>query len=949
MKILQPSWVHHDDKPIFSIDVHPGGEKFATGGQGNDSGRVVIWNLVPVIDEEAERDKNVPRILCQMDNHLACVNCVRWSGSGTMLASCGDDKLIMIWKRSAGGGSSFGAGKTAEHWRCAATLRGHAGDVLDLAWSPQDKYIASCSVDNTVIIWDAKDFPTILRVMKGHTGLVKGVTWDPVGKFVASQSDDKTLKLWKTSDFSLFKTITEPFEECGGTTHILRLSWSPDGQYLVSAHAMNGGGPTAQIIERDGWKCDKDFVGHRKAVTCVRFHNSILKRTVPNGNKSQQYCCLAVGARDKSLSVWLTALQRPLVVVHDLFDDSILDLSWSHNGYILLTCSGDGHVACLQFSSDELGTPLSEEDKNNLYQRMYGKDITLDINAQSDKDMIIENAELLNISQNKIVPPTLIPQQSPTPVLKTSNTANDTSIKTVQKTTTTSAVTSTIIPTSQEQTQRPILKQIETKTSDGKRRITPMFIPLNDTVTTPLSSNEFSSSSASKSEIIKVETISDDPPQPTTIPKTNGTDLIPSHSSKLEDKTGKLDNRLKKMTLAPAQVDSIPEGDSSESAAKSSISQQNLRQITQPPPASGKANPLPGVQTRGVGDYRIQIANNSIKSGYGALCRIVGNLLSVPRADKKVWETVIGSPVVSVAVSRKNVLLCSLDGGIRFLDIGTGSPLLPVISLTSPVVLSCFSANCKLGAVLTENSTLRIWDLVDLSIYLSANCADIMGTSFASLFHVTDQGIPFIVLANGSSYSYSKKLESWIIANSADPITRHGLISTKAGAPIRNVKTFPLATIQSFSTSSPLKARSFVENSNNGWQNSAMLAFVENQIKIAEMINSQNEMKHWYLMLGFQLGQYGDESKIRQVLDGLMGSSFNMLENGHEPDSKIAGISKLVLAGEILDQLKAHPQWQRIYMEYNDQLKMCQKQPSAALNPTPPPSSEEVSKSNGSA
>lgn len=32
---------------------------------------------------------------------------------------------------------------------------------------------------------------------------------------------------------------------------------------------MNGGGPTAQIIERDGWKTDKDFVGHRKAITCV--------------------------------------------------------------------------------------------------------------------------------------------------------------------------------------------------------------------------------------------------------------------------------------------------------------------------------------------------------------------------------------------------------------------------------------------------------------------------------------------------------------------------------------------------------------------------------------------------------------------------------------------------------------------------------------------------------
>ena len=57
--------------------------------------------------------------------------------------------------------------------------------------------------------------------------------------------------------------------QCGGTTHVLRLSWSPDGQYLVSAHAMNNSGPTAQIVERDGWRTNMDFVGHRKAVTVV--------------------------------------------------------------------------------------------------------------------------------------------------------------------------------------------------------------------------------------------------------------------------------------------------------------------------------------------------------------------------------------------------------------------------------------------------------------------------------------------------------------------------------------------------------------------------------------------------------------------------------------------------------------------------------------------------------
>lgn len=75
--------------------------------------------------------------------------------------------------------------------------------------------------------------------------------------------------MWRTGQWTEEVVVTNPFEECSGTTHVLRLSWSPDGQYLVSAHAMNGGGPTAQIIERDGWKQDKDFVGHRKAVTCV--------------------------------------------------------------------------------------------------------------------------------------------------------------------------------------------------------------------------------------------------------------------------------------------------------------------------------------------------------------------------------------------------------------------------------------------------------------------------------------------------------------------------------------------------------------------------------------------------------------------------------------------------------------------------------------------------------
>ena len=50
--------------------------------------------------------------LAQMDNHLACVNSVRWSGSGKFLASAGDDQRVILWTKSAyGGGAVFGSGK----------------------------------------------------------------------------------------------------------------------------------------------------------------------------------------------------------------------------------------------------------------------------------------------------------------------------------------------------------------------------------------------------------------------------------------------------------------------------------------------------------------------------------------------------------------------------------------------------------------------------------------------------------------------------------------------------------------------------------------------------------------------------------------------------------------------------------------------------------------------
>lgn len=94
-----------------------------------------------------------------------------------------------------------------------------------------------------------------------------------------------------------------------------------------------------------------------------RFNSNILQKSYPGSPKTQQYCCCAIGSRDRSLSVWLTSLKRPLVVIHDLFTSSVLDLSWSSSGLHLLACSWDGTVTCIEFTTEEIGKPLSMGEK----------------------------------------------------------------------------------------------------------------------------------------------------------------------------------------------------------------------------------------------------------------------------------------------------------------------------------------------------------------------------------------------------------------------------------------------------------------------------------------------------------------------------------------------------------------------------------------------------------
>ncbi|NWZ11057.1 HIRA protein, partial [Agelaius phoeniceus] len=1001
-------------KPIFSVDIHPDGTKFATGGQGQDSGKVVIWNMAPVLKEEDEKNENIPKMLCQMDNHLACVNCVRWSNNGVYLASGGDDKLIMVWKRAAyiGPSTVFGSSSkltNVEQWRCVSILRSHSGDVMDVAWSPHDAWLASCSVDNTVVIWNAVKFPEILATLKGHSGLVKGLTWDPVGKYIASQADDRSLKVWRTMDWQLETSITKPFDECGGTTHVLRLSWSPDGHYLVSAHAMNNSGPTAQIIERDGWKTNMDFVGHRKAVTVVKFNPKIFKKKQKNGSSTKSscpYCCCAVGSKDRSLSVWLTCLKRPLVVIHELFDKSIMDISWTLNGLGILVCSMDGSVAFLDFSQDELGDPLSEEEKSNIHQSTYGKSLAIMTEAQLSTT-IIENPEMLKYQQRQ--------QQGD---------QKNSSIREGSGNSTAPKVASMVNGESLEDIRKNLLKkQVETRTADGRRRITPLCIAQLDTgdfstaffnsipISGTLSGSMMSSQSnqqlmsldsnaanslntskpsveptaasikptddaankdgvnatsasaapsASSSSVLttpsKIEPMKAFDSRFTERSKaTSGTAVVTNTNQtvvdRLKDQNLIKDNKPKDILESSSDSEekipavkplSVPkrklelEGETVEKKKKGRprkdsrlvpvtltvqspatlASEKDAACISAPALALKLPTPIPQksftLQISSDPSMYLEVENEMTTVGGSKLSRLKCN------REGKEWETVLTSRILAAAGSCEIVTVACEKRTLSVFS-ACGRRLLPPIILNTPISTLHCTGSCIMA--LTTAATLSVWDVhKQTAIVRDESLQTIFSGSDATVSQIllTQHGIPVMSMSDGKAYCFNPSLSTWnLVSDKQDSLAQCADFRTSLPSQEAMLCSGPLAVIQGRTSNSGRQAARLFSMPHLVQQETT-LAYLENQIAAALILQSSHEYHHWLLIYARYLVNEGFEYRLRELCKDLLGPVH--YSAGSQWESTVMGLRKRELLKELLPVIGQNLRFQRLFTEYQEQL-----------------------------
>lgn len=125
----------------------------------------------------------------------------------------------------------------------------------------------------------------------------------------------------------------------------------------------------------------------------------------------------------------------------------------------------------------------------------------------------------------------------------------------------------------------------------------------------------------------------------------------------------------------------------------------------------------------------------------------------------------------------------------------------------------------------------------------------------------------------------------------------------------------------------------FLFSGSNDWQAQAKVAFIENQIQMCCAIDSSEELKYWYSMLGYNLALLDNEKRIRLLLDDLLGPILSMAANSTAKlNHKMLSVDKHDLLVEVLKHFKNITKWQRLYMEYNDQLIEYKLSQPAKLN-----------------
>ncbi|CAC9477386.1 WD domain G-beta repeat [Leishmania donovani] len=148
--------------------------------------------------------------------HASRVKCIALSPAETDFASCSNEDASITL-------NNFGVGSEV------GIFTGHHDTIISATFSPDGKYLATASKDETMILWDVTTTKILLTF--AHPKVVICCCFGPDSKHLVSGCQDRVCRLWDTKRGREWMNYTEH------EGIIIAIAFSPDGNYVCSASA----------------------------------------------------------------------------------------------------------------------------------------------------------------------------------------------------------------------------------------------------------------------------------------------------------------------------------------------------------------------------------------------------------------------------------------------------------------------------------------------------------------------------------------------------------------------------------------------------------------------------------------------------------------------------------------------------------------------------------------
>ena len=236
-------------------------------------------------------------LLC---GHEGVVSHLAWAPVGHALGSCSLDQTLRLWDRQGE--------------RAQKVIRAHDFNVTGLAWAPQGNALATVSDDRRILLW-AYPSGDPLGCLEGHNEGICMAAWSPNGNHIVTVANSREARVWNVGQKGL-KCVLR------GHQGVLRgLAFTTGGDFLATVSDDT----TVRLWRGSGYTPDKKLVGHTAPVNAAAFG--------PDGT-------LATVSDDQTIRIWNVRKGKCIQVINGHVGP-VKAVAFSAGGRLLATRSWD--------------------------------------------------------------------------------------------------------------------------------------------------------------------------------------------------------------------------------------------------------------------------------------------------------------------------------------------------------------------------------------------------------------------------------------------------------------------------------------------------------------------------------------------------------------------------------------------------------------------------------